>query len=58
MANNSEKMVRAIYSLPANLKAKVFDLYHAEKLKSEAEAVRRLLELGLQHWPKPKQKKP
>lgn len=47
-----EKMVPAIYSLPPSLKARVFDYYHDHRLKSEAEAVRQLLELGLQNAPK------
>lgn len=47
MAINPQTTVRKVVSLPRVQAEQIEDFWHRERLKSESEAIRRLIELGL-----------
>jgi metal-responsive CopG/Arc/MetJ family transcriptional regulator len=47
MAVNPETTVRKVVSLPKAQAKQVEDFWHRERLRSESEAIRRLIEIGL-----------
>jgi hypothetical protein len=45
--NDTSKTVRKIFSLPESLSQQIDDFRFANRLKTESEAIRRLVEAGL-----------
>ncbi len=54
MAVNPETTIRKLVSLPRALVQAIDDYRFGERIKTESEAIRRLIELGLKAVPKPK----
>ena len=54
MAINPQTTVRKVVSLPRVQAEQIEDFWHRERLKSESEAIRRLIELGLEAAERPK----
>jgi metal-responsive CopG/Arc/MetJ family transcriptional regulator len=55
MAVNPEKTVRTLISLPRELAREIDDYRFAERIQTKAEAIRRLITLGLREAKKPPQ---
>lgn len=56
MPVNPEKTVRKFLAIPRELWAKVEDFRFAERIGTESEALRRLIEAGVEKLAKPKRK--
>jgi metal-responsive CopG/Arc/MetJ family transcriptional regulator len=54
MAVNPETTVRKLVSIPRELWAKIEDYRFDKRMKSESEAMRTLIEVGLAHQASPK----
>lgn len=50
MANENDEIIRKSVSLPASLWQRIEDYQFAERVKRDAEAIRRLLDMGLEAY--------